>query len=79
MTHKGVADAATPTAHEAEALMYAGRYLSADRRVRQDMIAGRMPSKDDMAKLERYASLARVALLAQGPVPEGEWIKVARP
>ena len=53
--------------------MYAGKYVSADRRVKQDMIAGRMPSKDDMARLERYASLARVALLAS--VASGEAVR----
>ncbi len=42
---------------KAEVLMYAGKWKSAKRRVDQDVAAGRQPSKDDVARMERYASL----------------------
>lgn len=50
--------------NKAEALRYAGMWRSAKRRVDQDVAVGRQPSRDDVARMERYASLGFVAVHA---------------
>lgn len=47
---------------KAEALRYSRMWVSAKRRADQDVAAGRQPSRDDMARLERYMSLCYKAV-----------------
>jgi len=41
----------------AEWRLYAGRFMSAKRRMDQDIAAGRQPSRDDQARFDRYTTL----------------------